>query len=248
MNIKLITKKCPNCGANLKFNMSDTSVTCEYCGTHAVIEHDRKNMYTAAKAGVNRIYVNKAGEVFKWISRAILSVMLLVFGLASSSFSSPIYGIMMILGAILTILPISIKGIDKIPYLRTAIITIIFFIGFIGSCISMYKLPSEFQGKYVSDTTDMIVEIKGNNIKVKDGDYVIKEKIYTWEETWGNIKYYNIKVNDGEYEFRIVDNPGKGLYFFERAQHGDEDVRYGAPKNYFYNTKNKDKYLCEGWE
>ncbi|MBP3707922.1 MAG: hypothetical protein J6J36_04875 [Clostridia bacterium] len=238
MDIKLITKKCPNCGANLKFNMSDTSVTCEYCGTYALIEHDRKNMYTTTEPGVNRIYVNKAGEVFKWVSRAIISAMLLIFGIMMCSLSSPIYGVILIFGAILTMLPISIKGIDKIPHLRAAIIAIIFFVGFFGGCMSMYELPSEFQGKYVSDTSGIIVEIKGNNIKVTDGDYVVKEKLYTWEETWGHVTYHNIKVNNGEYEFRLVDHGGVEFQFYERAP-------YGTPKTFYYNTKNKSKYICE---
>ncbi len=33
MKIRLIQKSCPNCGANLKFNVNDESVTCDYCGT-----------------------------------------------------------------------------------------------------------------------------------------------------------------------------------------------------------------------
>ena len=31
--MKLVEKKCPNCGASLKFNKEDSSVTCNYCNT-----------------------------------------------------------------------------------------------------------------------------------------------------------------------------------------------------------------------
>ena len=38
--MKLIEKKCPNCGANLKFDKDDTEVTCKYCETSYEIQRD----------------------------------------------------------------------------------------------------------------------------------------------------------------------------------------------------------------
>ena len=38
--MKLIEKKCPNCGANLKFDKDDTEVTCKYCNASYEIQRD----------------------------------------------------------------------------------------------------------------------------------------------------------------------------------------------------------------
>lgn len=38
--MKLVEKKCPNCGASLKFNKEDTSITCNYCKAVFDIEKD----------------------------------------------------------------------------------------------------------------------------------------------------------------------------------------------------------------
>lgn len=40
--MKLIEKKCPNCGANLSFNDTDKSCKCEYCKREFEIERDEK--------------------------------------------------------------------------------------------------------------------------------------------------------------------------------------------------------------
>ncbi len=40
--MKLIEKKCPNCGAGLAFNESDKSVQCEYCKMNYEIKRDEK--------------------------------------------------------------------------------------------------------------------------------------------------------------------------------------------------------------
>jgi uncharacterized membrane protein YvbJ len=38
--MKLVEKKCPNCGADLKFDKDDTEVTCKYCETSYEIQRD----------------------------------------------------------------------------------------------------------------------------------------------------------------------------------------------------------------
>ena len=38
--MKLIEKKCPNCGAELKFDKDDTEVKCNYCETNYEIQRD----------------------------------------------------------------------------------------------------------------------------------------------------------------------------------------------------------------
>ena len=38
--MKLIEKKCPNCGADLEFDKDDTEITCKYCHTCYEIQRD----------------------------------------------------------------------------------------------------------------------------------------------------------------------------------------------------------------
>ena len=40
--MRLVEKKCPNCGAGLKFNDNDTNVVCEYCNKTYYIQKDEK--------------------------------------------------------------------------------------------------------------------------------------------------------------------------------------------------------------
>ena len=38
--MRLVEKKCPNCGASIKFNNEDKEVECTYCHAHFDIEKD----------------------------------------------------------------------------------------------------------------------------------------------------------------------------------------------------------------
>ncbi len=38
--MKLVEKKCPNCGANIEFNAENKTVTCNYCSTTFEVERD----------------------------------------------------------------------------------------------------------------------------------------------------------------------------------------------------------------
>ena len=38
--MKLVEKKCPNCGANIEFNAENKTVTCNYCNTTFEVERD----------------------------------------------------------------------------------------------------------------------------------------------------------------------------------------------------------------
>ena len=53
--MKLIQKKCPNCGASLEFNNKDTSCKCNYCNTTFEIQKENNDIYNltpAAKIGI----------------------------------------------------------------------------------------------------------------------------------------------------------------------------------------------------
>ncbi len=41
--MKLVTKKCPNCGASLSFDENDTKIKCEYCKQQIMIEREHKS-------------------------------------------------------------------------------------------------------------------------------------------------------------------------------------------------------------
>lgn len=239
MEVFLINKKCPNCGANLKFGFSDVSVTCEYCDTHVLIEHQKSNTYkTSSNPNERIIYVNKTTEILKWMSRILIGAMISIFGMAIASFSSPIYGGMLIVAGILAMLPYSLKIFHGHIYVKIAMVTILAVVGFLFGVFNSYDIPKEFQGKYVSETTNLTVEIRGNKIIVNDNGHIVKEKIYSWKETYGHIEYYNIKVNNGEYNFRICINPGKGYQFYQREKDwGSRGLHY------FYNTKHQNDYV-----
>lgn len=42
--MKLVEKKCPNCGASLSFDSDDKEVTCKYCNNSFEIERDLKDL------------------------------------------------------------------------------------------------------------------------------------------------------------------------------------------------------------
>lgn len=252
MGIKIQSKSCPNCGANLKFDINDDSTICEFCGSQIQIEHQKRQLYVENMninvkhdhvkieglegATVNRLYINKNGEIFKWILKGLIAINLLIVGIPFTFTGVPIFGILLVLAGILTLVPSVSKIFFKKFWVKVAIVSTFTIIGSFFGVMNIYKIPAEFQGKYVSDTTNMTVEIKGNKIIVNDNGKITKEDIYCWEETYGTISYYNIKVNNGEYNFRLM-HKGNRKYKFYNV------VRYGNPENYFYNEKNADKYV-----
>ncbi len=54
--MKLIEKKCPGCGAGLKFGENDTSVTCEYCNKTLHIQRDEMKFTQLADKHIDRAY------------------------------------------------------------------------------------------------------------------------------------------------------------------------------------------------
>lgn len=47
--------KCPDCGANLKYDGSKPFITCEYCGTEIALELDQPNQQAGAPQGAPSI-------------------------------------------------------------------------------------------------------------------------------------------------------------------------------------------------
>lgn len=91
--MRLVEKKCPNCGAGLSFNDNDTSVKCEYCNKTYYIEKDEKKSQKvdAAHLGDAYRFVNEAGKpiikgfaymyiiVFVFVFVMIMSVVFMMF-------------------------------------------------------------------------------------------------------------------------------------------------------------------------
>lgn len=252
MGIKITSKSCPNCGANLKFDINDDTTICSYCGSQIQIEHQKRPVYVHKMninikgnyaridglegATINSLYINKGGEIFKWISKTIIAIIVIILGLAFSFTAIPIFGILLIVAGILTLIPSTTKVFFNNFKIKLVIVSFLTVIGFFGGIMNIYKIPAQFQGKYVSDTTNMTVEIKGNTIIVNDNGKITKERIYCWEETYGTISYYNIKVNNGEYNFRLMFKGNTKYKFYDV-------IRYGNPENYFYNVKHEDDYF-----
>ena len=47
--MKLVEKKCPNCGASLSFDSDDKEVICKYCNNSFEIERDLKDLIDTEK-------------------------------------------------------------------------------------------------------------------------------------------------------------------------------------------------------
>lgn len=62
--MKLIEKKCPNCGASLKFDKDDTEVTCEYCNRHFTVQRDISDKKNSSKTDLEDIDFELIEEVF----------------------------------------------------------------------------------------------------------------------------------------------------------------------------------------
>jgi hypothetical protein len=58
--MKLVEKKCPGCGAGLKFNEDDTSVTCEYCNKTCYIQRD--------EAKISKVDEAHYADAFKFVN------------------------------------------------------------------------------------------------------------------------------------------------------------------------------------
>jgi len=78
--MKLVQKKCPNCGASLSFNESDTNVTCEYCKQSFYIEKDEKETKKGIDISADAYNLVKSAEpVVKSVAIAHVVVSIVVF-------------------------------------------------------------------------------------------------------------------------------------------------------------------------
>lgn len=88
--MRLITKKCPNCGANLSFNENDTKIKCEYCKQDIFIERDKKHFddFNEEAYQLSLEAFQKAGTMNKGIFYGVLIfVIIIIIMSVISSFS-----------------------------------------------------------------------------------------------------------------------------------------------------------------
>ena len=80
--MKLIEKKCPGCGASLKFDENDTSVTCEYCNKTLYIQRDEVKYNHLSDNNLDKAYqfVDEYGKPFvKGVAAISIGVFVVIF-------------------------------------------------------------------------------------------------------------------------------------------------------------------------
>lgn len=84
--MKLIEKRCPNCGAGLSFNENDKNVQCEYCKMNYEIKKDEEKQGTLSADEINLVEVQKVGKyvMLYFILSSIIPFILfcVIFGIA----------------------------------------------------------------------------------------------------------------------------------------------------------------------
>lgn len=76
--MELVQKKCPNCGADLKFSPNDSEVKCNYCNTSFIIKKDN-NKDIDSNSVVDPACFELDKKAVKTIGTTILIVFLLIF-------------------------------------------------------------------------------------------------------------------------------------------------------------------------
>ena len=81
--MKLIEKKCPNCGGKLTFSINDKEATCNYCNASYVIDRDAEDIIAdiiqpeAIIKHFNR--VQKVSGVVMYVVAAVFIVAIITF-------------------------------------------------------------------------------------------------------------------------------------------------------------------------
>ena len=73
--MKLIEKKCPNCGAHLKFDNSSKEVTCNYCNATFIIDKENDNLVDE----LSPEFINLQSKNVKTLTKIIIFITLMIF-------------------------------------------------------------------------------------------------------------------------------------------------------------------------
>lgn len=77
--MRIIEKKCPNCGANLEFNVGDKETKCKYCNTGFIIEDNNTNEKKFSLDNINLKYIKTFTIFHMIITGIIILVIILTF-------------------------------------------------------------------------------------------------------------------------------------------------------------------------
>lgn len=77
--MRIIEKKCPNCGANLEFNVGDKETKCKYCNTSFIIEDNNTNENKFSLDNINLKYIKTFTAVHMVITGVIMIIIISTF-------------------------------------------------------------------------------------------------------------------------------------------------------------------------
>lgn len=84
--MELVEKKCPNCGADLKFSPSDSEVKCNYCNTSFMIKKDNNKDIDSSSSVLDPECFELNKKAVKTIGITFILVFLLIFIFSISIF------------------------------------------------------------------------------------------------------------------------------------------------------------------
>ncbi len=92
--MKIIEKKCPNCGAKLNFDSEDTETKCNYCGQEFIIENDHKEKENpiAGDFTLQKKLLKTFGVTHLFVSGFIILVAVIIFAFVFFSIFKQISG------------------------------------------------------------------------------------------------------------------------------------------------------------
>lgn len=84
--MELVQKKCPNCGADLKFSPNDSEVKCNYCNTSFIIKKDNNKDMDSKSSVLDPESFELDKKAVKTIGITFILVFLLIFIFSISIF------------------------------------------------------------------------------------------------------------------------------------------------------------------
>ena len=89
--MKLIEKKCPNCGASLEFSETDKSCKCQYCHRAFEIERDNDSTVKDLAQQFNLSELEKPAKVVGGVAIAMYSIFAILFLVVAIFIGTSIY-------------------------------------------------------------------------------------------------------------------------------------------------------------
>lgn len=204
--MKITSKNCPNCGALLEFNIGDEKTICNYCQSQINIDWENKKSINSKDI----IHMNKNWEIFKNVFAFIHFPIIILLGIILLFCSEKIYGLILIISGILSIPYISNLIFRKLHIVKIIVIEIMIIIGLIGGLINIY--PITIKDKFYSDTTNMIVEVKGNYIIINEDGKITKER-YQFRELLHlyGVNVYELKTSKYTFKYKHYDKDATNI-------------------------------------